>query len=184
MDDQWDESVEQLLCRYGDESQVREKLHRSSYYAYKRSATWFQLPMIVFSAVSGTVQLFSKSFPEHENHIITGTATLSLLTSILGSVFSYLQLAEKKTRHETAEMAWQSLHNTIQHCLALSREKRPCPTEFLKEVQGRYEKLFEVSPILDQPQIDRVKKMLHKGNTEFVIPNYMNGFEPTHVAPV
>ena len=57
---EWEDSLESLLEKYADEAQVRESLHRKAYYHYKRWLTGFQIPIIVLSAVSGSVQFLSK----------------------------------------------------------------------------------------------------------------------------
>ena len=82
----WDESVESLLQKYSDEAQTRESLHRKSYYSYKRLTTCFSLPIIVLSALSGSFQFLSKGYPDIEQYIVTGTASLSILTSVLAAV--------------------------------------------------------------------------------------------------
>ena len=87
----WDASVETLLQKYCDEAQVREGLHRRSYYKYKRLTTCFSLPVICLSALSGSFQFLSKGYPEIEQYIVTGTASISIFTSIISAVAAYLK---------------------------------------------------------------------------------------------
>ena len=96
----WDASVERLLQKYCDEAQTREALHRASYYSYKKLTTCFNLPVIVLSCLSGSFQFLSKGYPEIEQHIVTGTASLSILTAIISAVGSYLKLGESTNKHE------------------------------------------------------------------------------------
>ena len=101
----WDASVERLLQKYCDEAQTREALHRASYYSYKKLTTCFNLPVIVLSCLSGSFQFLSKGYPEIEQHIVTGTASLSILTAIISAVGSYLKLGESTNKHERQCMA-------------------------------------------------------------------------------
>ena len=71
----WDESVEGLLQKYADESQTAVALHRRSYYSYKKLTTCFNLPVIVLSCLSGSLQFLSKGYPDIEQYIVTGTAS-------------------------------------------------------------------------------------------------------------
>jgi len=92
MDLEWHDSIELLLKKYADEAQVNECMNRESFFYYKRMLTCFQLPIIVMSAVSGSFQFLSKSYPDYENLIVTCTASTSILVSIVSAVMSYLKL--------------------------------------------------------------------------------------------
>ena len=174
----WSPSLEQLLAKYCDESQVREALHRKAYYFYKKLLSWFQIPIIVGSALSGSLQFLSKSFPDIENHMVTGTASLSIMVSLLSAVMSYLKIGESMTKNEISLVEWQNFHNTLQHQLSLRRHDRLEPEEFMKWVKSQYDRLFEISPVCNQKFITQTKKKIRKSASEqFQIPNYLNGFE-------
>ena len=182
MSKKWHPSVEKLLQRYCDEAQVRESLHRRAFYWYKKKLTCLQLPIIILSACSASLQFLSKGFPEIESHIVTGTACLSVGVSILSSVLSYLKLGELKSKHETSQVAWQSFHNSLVHQLNLVSELREDPIEFIQEVKTSYSRLFEISPIIHRDFMTNIRKRVEKSATElFQIPCYMNGFHHAHV---
>ena len=174
----WGRSIETLLAKYADEAQVRESLHRRAYYYFKRTLTCFQLPIIILSAISGSLQFISKSFPEHEAVIINCTGGLSIFVTIITSVMTYLKLGESKTKHEISQIAWQNFHNTIMHELNLARDLRQDPAEFTKEMKIIYDRLFEISPICDRKFILEIRRRVAKHATQnFQIPNYLNGFK-------
>ena len=180
----WGEDIEELLSRYADESQIREKLHREGYYKQKSASLCYALPIIVCSALSGSIQLLSSQFPSIEQHIITGTATLSIFTSILGSISAYLKLDEKKSQNLQAEMGWQNFHIKIIHTLSLSRSKRAEAKKFVDKIHQEYDRLFEISPMLSKETTTNVKKIMNKtlgDDDNFVIPNYLNGFHHAYV---
>ena len=141
----WEDSVEGLLQKYCDEAQTREALHRRSYYKYKKLNTCFNLPVIVLSCLSGSLQFLSKGYPEIEQYIVTGTASLSILTAVISAVSSYLNLGEQKSKHEQAANAWLLFHNEVKHQLSLRRDLREEPTEFLTTCKTNYDRLFELS---------------------------------------
>ena len=178
----WHDSIERLLQRYCDEAQVRESLHRKAFYSYKRSLAWFQLPIIILSAASGSVQFLSKSFPKHEGTIVTCTASVSIFVSIVTSIMTYLKLGENKSKNENSAVAWQGFYNNICHQLNLVRELREDSEKFLADVKQNYDRLFEISPICGRGFISQVKKSVRANSTEaFQIPNYLNGFHHTSV---
>ena len=178
----WSNSLENLLARYADEAQCREMLHRKSFYFHKKTLNCFQLPIIIFSAASGSLQFFSKSFPEIENRIITCTASLSIIVSLLSSVMSYLKIGENMTKNSISLGEWQNFYNTISHQLALSREEREEPQKFIDWVKTTYDRLQEISPVVSARFITKTKKKIRKiANDLFQTPNYLNGIFHTKI---
>ena len=178
----WDRSVERLLQKYCDEAQTREALHRRSYYSYKKLTTCFNLPVIVLSCLSGSFQFLSKGYPLIEQHIVTGTASLSILTAIISAVASYLKLGESTSKHEQSANAWLLFHNGVKHQLSLRRDKRQPADEFLQNCKTQYDRLFELSPICSSGMISAIKKKIKANATDqFVSPTYLNGFRHTEV---
>ena len=170
----WDASVERLLQKYCDEAQTREALHRASYYSYKKLTTCFNLPVIVLSCLSGSFQFLSKGYPEIEQHIVTGTASLSILTAIISAVGSYLKLGESTNKHEQSANAWLLFNNEVKHQLSLRRDRRQDADEFLQECKTQYDRLFELSPICSNSHIKAIKKQIAANATEeFVVPTYL-----------
>ena len=98
MDDEhnWDVSYEQLCSKYADECMIREQLHRNSFYYYSRWNNYLQLPIIILSAVSGSLQFLSQSFTEFEKIIITSTGTLSVCVSLISAISTFLKFGESK----------------------------------------------------------------------------------------
>ena len=182
MDQEWHTSVEKLLQKYCDEAQTREALHRRSYYSYKKLTTCFSLPVIVLSALSGSLQFLSKGYPDIEQYIVTGTASISILTAIISAVASYLKLGESKSKHEQSANAWLLFHNELKHQLGLAREYRQDPIEFLQTTKTQYDRLFELSPICSSEMIKAIKKKIKAhASDQFECPTYLNGFKHAEV---
>jgi hypothetical protein len=178
----WDHSVERLLAKYCDEAQTREALHRRSYYRYKKLTTCFNLPVIVLSCLSGSLQFLSKSYPAAESIIITSTAGLSIFTAIISAVASYLKLGESKAAHEQSANAWLLFHNEMKHQLLLCRSKRQDADEFIQVCKTQYDRLFELSPICSSNMIKAIKtKIKNNATGPFETPSYLNGFRHTEV---
>jgi hypothetical protein len=167
---------------YCDEAQTREALHRKSYYSYKTLTTCFNLPIIVLSALSGSFQFLSKGYPDIEQYIVTGTASVSILTAVISAVSSYLKLGESKSKHEQSANAWLLFYNELKHQLSLRRDLRQDPMEFLTTCKTQYDRLFELSPICSASMITAIKKKIRAHATDaFLTPTYLNGFRHTSV---
>ena len=118
--------------------------------------------------------ILSKGYPLAEEYITNSTAGISILVSIISAVQSYLQLGETKSKHETAEIAWQNFYNGIKHELNLRRELRQDPAEYIKVIKADYDRLFEISPICNKSLITKIRKKVQaNASPEFQIPNYL-----------
>ena len=175
----WDESFELLLEKYADECAIREQLHRRSFYYYSKWNNRLQLPIIILSAISGSLQFLSQSFEGLEKQIITTTGSLSVLVSLISAISTYLKFGESKKIHEQANNSWLNLYHKIRFQLSLKRELREEAHEFVKNVLTNYNHLFEISPIIKQSLISRVKKKLKNNHENFQVPCYLNGIKPT-----
>ena len=124
----------------------------------------------------------SKSYPQIEDIIVSSTASISILVSIISAVSSYLKYGERKSLHQIAMGGWQALLNTIKHTLSLKRDLRPDPEEFALEIKTSYDRLFEISPPLEQQLITMIKAKVNKhAGPEYQIPSYLNGWSHTKV---
>ena len=178
----WDKSQEDLISRYADECVIRESLHREMYFAKSCMLKWFQIPAILFSSLSGSLQFLSKSFPSAESTIITCTGALSVLTAFISSIAAFLKIAEAQTRHYAAECGWQQLSNTIRHQLSLAPGLRVQATDFVLSCEQSYRQLFEVAPIIEKRYIVAIKRKVRKNATpDFEVPAIFNGWKHAFV---
>jgi hypothetical protein len=132
----------------------------------------------VGSALSGSLQFLSKSFDGIENTLITCTASLSIIVSLLSAVMSFLKIGESMTKNEIALTEWGNFHDSVQHQLALRRQDRLDPAEFLDWVKQQQKRLFEISPVCNEKFIRQTKKKIRKvASDKFKVPHYLNGYE-------
>ena len=178
MENNWHHSIEKLCEKYCSEATIREKIHRTAHWRYKKMLTWFQLPLITISATNAAAQFLSKSYPAYESTIITATGSTSVFVSILTAVASYLKLGENASTHSKAQGEWLSFYNNIRYQLVLAPELRADGLEFLKHVRTEYEKLFEFSPMPSRKGVRQVKRALKREapNARWHTPVYLNGF--------
>ena len=175
---QWDESTEQMLEKFCDEAACREKLHRESFYFYKKWSNVLSLPVVCLSALSGSLQFLSQSYEGLEKTIITCTGSLSVLVSLISAISNYLKLESSRAVHEQATNNWLNLYTEIRSQLLLRRDYREECAAFLKGVLEKRNHLFELSPIVKTQFIQKVKKGLKNVNG-FHKPTYLNGYSPT-----
>jgi hypothetical protein len=95
---------------------------------------------------------------------------------------SYLKIGSKMVKNELALVEWQNFHDSVQHQLALRRQDRLDPEEFLEWVKQQQKRLFEISPVCNQKFISQTKKKIMKvASDKFKVPFYLNGYRHANI---
>ena len=102
------------------------------------------------------------------------------MVSLISAISTYLKFGESKKVHENATNSWLNLYHEIRFQLSLKRELREDAIEFVKNALNQYNHLFEISPIVKQKFITKIKNKIKKiNNADFRVPIYLNGITAT-----
>jgi len=174
---EWDESVEQILSELGDEAQINAFLHKKANEYYTIQNIKYQLPIIIFSALSGTGNFISANFPDYAQIIILSVGGLSICTSIISSVAQFLKVSQLSESHRISYLSWEKFHSNIKFQLNKRRESRDNLREFLSLVVPEYQRLKEISSCIPKHICDDVKRN-KKNLKNMQVPYMLNGFHP------
>ena len=180
----WSTAHEVLLKRWGEHAAVYRLLHSRSHEKYKKYSTFTQIPIIVLSTVVGTLSIGSQSLfpPDKLTEANVAVGILSLISSVLGTLSSYLRLAERSEGHRQSEIQYSKLSRHIAAELAMSRENRlPCRS-FLKTCRRDFDQLLESAPLIDSGILMQYKRSVgKKALTEVHQPELVVGPRPIEV---
>lgn len=180
----WQDDVETLLSEIADEASLRAKLHSRQHTSYKGCNQCFHIPVVVLSVLSGSASFISESYSDlTRKYMVLGIGGISIFVSIVSAVGSYLKLAELSESNHIASLQWSKLYSKIKFCLYLQRENRETCHDFMHTVFTEHERLNEISPILLDKQVKKVRSKLKKRALDngFVLPFNFNGFQ--HMRP-
>ena len=79
---------------------------------------------------------------------------VNLLAGVLGTLQSFLKVAETMESHRSAGVAWSKLGRNISIELALDPARRAPTQDFLTASRAEYDRLTEQSPAIDDAVID------------------------------
>lgn len=177
MEDQhyWHESYEQIFAELCDEAQIRGFLHKKSYEYYYKKNLWFQVPIMMFSAISGSGNFISNSFPDYQKYMILAIGGLSILTGMLSSIFQYLKVSELSEAHRLSYLSWEKFYTNIRFQLRRKDDDRDNIIDFVNMIIPEYQRLIEISP--DIPThisniIKRRKKELNWIHLPFILSDF------------
>lgn len=143
---EWHESLELIFSELLDESQVRAFFHKKSHEYYSKENIKYQLPIIIFSAVAGSGNFISSTFPDVQQYIILGVGGLSIGTSIISSISQFLKLSQLSEGHRIAYLSWEKFYANIKLQLRRKKDDRDDIKDFMNNITAEYQRLKEISP--------------------------------------
>jgi hypothetical protein len=173
---EWNGEIEDYLKNIGEKSQIYSLLHKNSEKKYNKISYQFDIPNIVIATVAGTLSISSSSLfqgMEKEASIFIGI--LSLTSSILTTVNSYFGFKKRCETHRLVSIQYQKLFLKIDLVLGLKHEERPSLNEFIKFVTDEFNRLAEISPIIDTDLMSEFKNKFKEYVSKVSFPNELNG---------
>jgi hypothetical protein len=143
---------------------------------YSSRLTWIDLPVIVGSGVIAFLNADSQSMFDDPRISSVALGVGSLAVGILNTMGSYFGWAKRAEGHRISAIHYSKLYRFITVELALPREERMDPHDFLKYVKDQYDRLQEISPIIPVAVILEFQRKF-KNETEISKPEEANGLE-------
>lgn len=167
--DKWTDEIEGILIEWSEKALCYRWLHTESKKIFENIYNKYIIPIIIFSTVSGTVNIGMKAVVP-DNYLLfaqVGVGFVNIFTGILSTLLNFFKYAEKKQSHETSAVLWHKFYRGITTELALSPEKRRNVNDFFKIYRAEYDSIINQSLELDEDIIymfnKKFKKELRKG---------------------
>lgn len=178
----WHRTHEYLLRQLGDEAQLLSNMHMKAHEYYNQRNRKYQLPVIIFSVLSGSGNFISTNFDDEDQqrHMILAIGALSIITSIISSVSQFLKLSEFSEAHRTASLHWQKYYTNLRFTLLQRRKDRSMLPAYINDIYSEYQRLREISPIIPKPIRSKLKRK-RKRLGKMSIPVTVGGIRRTEV---
>ena len=172
----WTEMLEEYFASTGEKAHCLSWCHKRSEQMYSTRRTWIDLPVIVISGVTGFLSAGSTTLFDNPQMSSVALGVASLFVSVLNTAGSYYGWAKRAEGHRISAIHYARLYRSISVELALPREERTLPNDFLKYVRDQYDRLQEISPMLPTQVIDEFQKKF-ANEKEISKPEEANGLE-------
>ena len=172
----WTEMLEEYFASTGEKSHCLSWCHKRAEQIFSTRKTWIDLPVIIISGVTGFLSAGSPSLFSDAKLASISLGVASLFVSVLNTAGSYYGWAKRAEGHRISAIHYARLYRAITVELALPREERMQPHDFLKYVKDQYDRLQEISPLLPTEVITEFQ---HKfaNDKEISKPEEANGLE-------
>lgn len=178
----WTKKLEEHFAATGERAHCLSWGHKRAEELFSIRRTYIDLPVIVLSSVTGFCSVGQGIIFEGQDKlssILLGV--ISLFVGVLNTTGSYFGWAKRTEAHRISAIHYSRLYRSIKIELALPRNERMSPSEFLKYCKDQYERLAEISPILPPMIVDDFKRKFSKYVNTVSFPEEMNGLDPIEV---
>ena len=162
-DNGWTTEHEMVLAEWGDKAMCYKWLHAKSHGKYRQLNTWYTIPVIVMSTLTGTANFAQDKIPEsfrgYATMIIGG---VNILAGIITTIQQFLKITELNEGHRVSSIVWDKFYRKIKVELSKHRDERTEVKDFFKSATEEYDRLMETSPVIDKSVIQLFNKTFNQ----------------------
>jgi len=145
----WTEEHEQIMIDWADKALCYKWLHQKSHSEYRRKNTWFTIPVIIMSTLTGTANFAQDRIPpEHLNLATMIIGGINLIAGILTTIQQFLKITELNEAHRVSSIAWGKFYRNVKVEISKSPNERSSVVILLKHSKEEFDRLIETSPSL------------------------------------
>ena len=160
----WTEAHENILVEWADKALCYRWLHTKAHQHYTYANTWFTIPVIIMSTVTGTANFAQDKFPESiKNYATMGIGAVNIFAGILTTISQFLKVGELNEAHRVSSISWDKFYRNIKVELAKSPDERLPVLQMLKISKEEFDRLMETSPAIDESITDLFQKTFTDG---------------------
>lgn len=177
----WSDEVEILLKEWAEKASCWRWLYGRSEKKYRYKYYCFSIPVIILSTLTGTANFGMDSYvPENGKQLATAVVGgLNLFAGVLSTLQNFLKVAENMESSRSCCVAWSKLQRSIQIELSLDPDRRQNCHDFLKICRAEYDRLTELSPVVDDDIIDTFKSKFKE--YDVAKPSICNGLDSIQI---
>ena len=151
----WTEAHENILVEWADKALCYRWLHSKAHQQYTTSNTWYTIPVIIMSTLTGTANFAQDKFPESiRSYATMGIGAVNIFAGILTTISQFLKISELNEAHRVSSISWDKFYRNIKVELAKSPDERIPVLQMLKIYKEEFDRLMETSPAISDSVTD------------------------------
>jgi hypothetical protein len=154
----WTDKHVDILVDWADKSMCYRWLHSTSTDKYRNLNTWFTIPVIIMSTLTGTANFAQEQVPPNlRGYYSMIVGSVNILAGIITTIQNFLKISQLNESHRVAAIAWDKFYRKIKLELAKSPDERIDVETFLKNSSEEFDRLIETSPDIDRNILKKFK---------------------------
>jgi len=155
----WTDKHVDILVDWADKAMCYRWLHSRNTDRYKSLNTWFTIPVIIMSTLTGTANFAQEQVPQElRGYYSMIVGSVNILAGIITTVQNFLKISQLNESHRVAAIAWDKFYRKIKLELAKSPDERINVELFLKNSSEEFDRLIETSPDIDRKILKKFKE--------------------------
>lgn len=154
----WTTEHEDILIEWADKAMCYRWLHSNANALYGAKNTWYTIPVIVISTVTGTANFAQERVPlEYQTYFVMMIGAFNILAGIITTIQQFLKITQLNEAHRVATIAWDKFYRNIKIQLAKHPDERIEVSQMLKMAKEEFDRLIETSPNIPENVVSKFK---------------------------
>ena len=162
----WTKEHEVILIDWADKAMCYRWLHDKSNALYSKLNTWYTIPVIIISTLTGTANFAQDRVPvEWHSTYVMAVGGFNILAGIITTIQQFLKITQLNEAHRVSSIAWDKFYRNIKIELAKHPSERNHVTQMIKMCKEEFDRLIETSPVISDKIVHRFKRSFQ--NSEY-----------------
>jgi hypothetical protein len=147
----WTSDHENILVDWADKAMCYRWLHSKNYEKYRKLNTWFTIPVIIMSTLTGTANFAQERVPpDMRGYYSMVVGGVNIVAGVVTTIQNFLKIGELNEAHRIASISWDKFYRKIKVELAKPPIERQSVDIYIKHCTEEFDRLMETSPEIDQ----------------------------------
>jgi hypothetical protein len=155
---EWTVEHEKILIEWGDKAMCYRWLHSKAHAMYSALNTWYTIPVIIISTLTGTANFAQERVPlEYQGYFVMLVGGFNILAGIITTIQQFLKITQLNEAHRVAGIAWDKFYRNIKIELSKHPNERLQVTQMIKMSKEEFDLLMETSPTIPDDILEQFK---------------------------
>ena len=158
----WTPEHENILIEWADKAMCYRWLHSKSNQLFSSRNTWYTIPVIVISTLTGTANFAQERVPvQYQGYFSMIVGGFNIVAGIITTIQQFLKITQLNEAHRVSSIAWDKFYRNIKIEIEKHPDERIDAKQMIKMSKEEFDRLMETSPIIPE-------KIIHEFKTNFV----------------
>jgi hypothetical protein len=155
---EWTPEHEQILIEWGDKAMCYRWLHSKANAKFTKANTWYTIPVIVISTLTGTANFAQERVPlKYQSLFVMVVGGFNILAGIITTIQQFLKITQLNEAHRVSSIAWDKFYRNIKIELAKHPIERMDVRQMVKLCKEEFDRLMETSPAIPEDIVTNFK---------------------------
>jgi hypothetical protein len=163
----WTVDNEYILVEWADKAMCYRWLHSKSHEMYNKLNTWYTIPVIIISTLTGTANFAQERVPfQYQPYFAMIVGGFNILAGIITTIQQFLKITQLNEAHRVASIAWDKFYRNIKIELAKQPEERINMNQMIKMSKEEFDRLMETSPAIPSAIVLEFNQLFNNTNND------------------